>query len=375
MLHSECPPPTKGLIQNIRSRDWDGAKSRILSYPWDAHYRTISGNNSTPLHLVCLYRAPIDVVELLLDANPSALVAQDTEGWTPIHLVLLSGGDENVAMLLIRRGEVPAASIQSRFIGSPLHLACRHGCSISILKQLIAANPLMASTANETGTKPAAFVWHQFVRNPKNERVVRELRTTGGWVRGVNKDDSGILDLLERVTILLQAAKQEDPDAASVLVHDLVSHQSKLGSLSQFLSLAIRFFPEQVAYPDVLGNLALHMIAALSPSRVQLPPSLRAMEHTKDPIDILARAFPSTARTPNLNGEIPLHLALTKGRRTWRTGISTLGEVDPDSLLLRHKNLELYSFQLAAAFPADDELESLGTILELLLTCPHALQC
>jgi ankyrin repeat protein len=375
MKHSECPPPTKGLIQNIRSRDWDGAKSRILSYPWDAHYRTISGNNSTPLHLVCLYRAPIDVVELLLDANPSALVAQDTEGWTPIHLVLLYGGDENVAMLLIRRGGVPAASIQSRFIGSPLHLACRHGCSRSILKQLISANPLMASTANETGTKPAAFVWHQFVRTPKNEHVVRELRNTGGWVQGVGKDDSGILDLLERVTILLQAAKQEDPDAPSILVHDLVSFQSELGSLSQFLSLAIQLFPEQVAHPDVLGNLALHMTAASSPSRVQLPPSLRVMDHTKDPIDILARAFPSTAGTPNRNGEIPLHLALTKGRRTWRTGISTLVDVEPDSLLLRHQHLELYPFQLAAAFPAEDELESLETILELLLGCPHALQC
>ena len=97
-------PPTKTLLQLIRRRDWDGCKYRLLTYPWDAQYRDRSGNNSMPLHLVCLYRAPIEVVTMLVDAHPRALLAQDTEGWTPIHLILLYGGDEEIALLLIRRG-------------------------------------------------------------------------------------------------------------------------------------------------------------------------------------------------------------------------------------------------------------------------------
>jgi ankyrin repeat protein len=74
---------------------------------------------------LCLYREPLDLVELSLEANPDALVAHnDSQGWTPIHLIILYGGNEEIALMLIRRGGALVALLQSPDIGSPLHLAC-----------------------------------------------------------------------------------------------------------------------------------------------------------------------------------------------------------------------------------------------------------
>ena len=403
-------PPTRTLIQHIRRRDWNEARMRILTYPYDAYYKTMSGKSSTPLHLVCLYRAPIDVVELLLEANPSALLAQDAEGWTPIHLVLLYGGDEDIAMMLIRRGGTPAASLLSPYVGSPLHLACRHGSCTRIMDLLLSANQSMATIPNENGTKPAAFVWNHFARDPSNERIIQELRQTGKWkisassmstISTDNRDDeddddidrndrqgiqSSVHDLLHRMVLLIRAAKREDDtcyncEVPSTLVYDLVSFQSQLGDLNQILALIVRLFPNQLEHRDSnSGNHPLH-VAASQPS---LYPRRNAHARQYSPrlidpckmetIEVLLKTFPSAATIPNKKGELPLHLALKQGKRKWDMGISALVDAESDTLLLRDPTTNLHPFQLAAAFPVNDETEAVGTIFQLLMSCPHVLE-
>ena len=373
-------PPTKRLTQQIRRRDWDGARFRILTYPWDAHYKTRSGNNSTPLHLVCLYRAPLFVVELLVDANPKALLAQDTEGWTPLHLVLLYGGEDDICLLLIRRGGAAAASMQSRFVGSPLHLACRHGASLTILKELLAVNMSMATTANETGTKPAAFVWNEFVRNPGNGKILQHMRQLFGGIQvqdGMDDEDyRNVEELLKRISLLLQAAKQEDPEGPLHLIHDLVSHQSSLGDINHFLALAIELYPQQVQTWNDTGDYPLHIAASNPPlARPRFSCARAFLDPHRDSVDLLVQSFPDAARITNRYGHLPIQLALREGRRTWWTGVASLIEAESDTLLIRDSMTRLYPFQLAAAFPAKEEVDSVGTILELLLACPHALLC
>jgi hypothetical protein len=427
-------PPTKTLIEQICDRRWNEARVRILTYPWDAHYkspkpgiatsggtRTNHGEkSSTPLHLVCLYRAPVDVVELLLDANPSALISQDAEGWTPIHLVLLYGGDEEIALLLIRRGGAPAASLPSPYVGTPLHLACRHGSCTKIVEFLLSASPSLAWTPNETGTKPAAYVWNHFARNPANERIMKEFQNMAQWnistsstsatsdakdsfidgrddienVPAARTSSNTVWDLLDRMTLLVQAAKKEIASRdhscggtgttyylSSSLVYDMMSYHSVLGDLSQILALLVRIFPSQAEYCDPLtDNLPLHVAASTPPGSNRCKAgwirqySPRIIDPCKlDVIEILVRSHPSAAARVNKNQDWPLHLALTKGRRTWNTGISVLVEAESDMLLLQDTATRLYPFQLAAAFPVGNETEALGTVLELLLACPHAI--
>jgi hypothetical protein len=76
------PVPTDQLVERIRDRDWEGARQRAVTHPWDARYQTES--NSTALHLVCVYRAPCNVVQMVLDAFSQCHHGDDGEGWTPL---------------------------------------------------------------------------------------------------------------------------------------------------------------------------------------------------------------------------------------------------------------------------------------------------
>ena len=176
-----------------------------------------------------------------------------------------------------------------------------------------------------------------------------------------------------QVTLLLQAAKQDDPDAPSILVHDMVTWESSVGDMSQFLALALSLFPDQAGYCDEEGNYPLH-IAASSQPLSRAPYSPRVCDPYRDPIEILLKAHPSAASTVNPKGALPIHLALAEGRRTWRTGVAALVRANSDSLLIRDPITQLYPYQLAATSVASDDAESVDTILQLLLTCPHALQ-
>ena len=371
MFSLKSKPPTKTLFQHIKQRDWDRARLRTLMYPWDAHYRSPSGNNLTPMHMVCFYRAPIDVVNLILEANPAALLAQDSEGWTPIHLILLYGGDEDIALLLIRRGGTPAASVQSPFAGSPLHLACRHGSSIRIMEELIKANPYVATAENEHGIKPAEILLHQFLKNPKYQRLFQQEAE----IMGEKNNQSAMIELLQKLALLIQAAKGEKMLVDKIHLHDMIRHQSQLGDLTPFLKIAVQVFPDQIERMERKGNSLLHITASIPVvprSKILLR---RPFDMHSDSIEILTRSFPAAASIVNDTGELPLHLALTKGRRTWRTGISILVEANSDALQVRDQRLNLYPFQLASAFPFGDDTESIETIFNLLTACPHALKC
>jgi ankyrin repeat protein len=416
--HRNSFPPTKILNEKIRAREWDTARLRVLSYPWDAFYRSKQMNNATPLHLACLYRAPLDLVELVLDANPQALFCQDSEGWSPLHVILLYGSDDEIALMLIRRGGARAASIQSRSVGSPLHLACRHGCSKEIIAELLRANPAMASTANQYSTKPAKILWHQYSRNPENERLLMELRNNHSQNSLPEIANSSIIDLVDRLALLLRAAKgkhrQEDNDIdnKSALVHDVVvATEATLGDLGQFVSLVVLLYPEQVRSADESGNFPLHKAASNKPSKTAEHDRLRRSvslpsftsigstnanannsntsfpHHDGDPIEVLVQCFPIAARIPNRQGLLPLHLALAKGRRTWRTGIAVMVMAAPEALYERDVETNLFPFQLAAmnfsssnnnsannkAAADHENIEVIETILELLLACPHVM--
>lgn len=378
-------PPTKTLTRHIKRRDWDGARLRTLTYPSDAHYR--KGNALTPMHLVCLYRAPIDLIELLIDANPTALFAQDSEGWTPLHLVILYGGDEETVLLLIRRGGKTAASLQSPFAGSPLHLACRHMASLAILEALVQANIDMATAPNDCGTKPAEVVWTQFLRQHKNFQVFGAIVDQDGNGNDITIDHPAVKDLIDRIKILLAAAKAEGQESGTpydtLRLHDLVSNLSCLGDISPFLDIAVRLYPEQVSITDNDGNYPLHLVVC-NPQRDSV--SRQQQRHQqfnhkpmafipRDPIEVLVSSYPMAASFLDKNGDLPLHLAIKTGQRKWGKGLSSLVEAYSDALERRDRETRLFPFQLAAAFPFGDDEECLGTIFELLVACPHVVLC
>jgi hypothetical protein len=298
----------------------------------------------------------------------------------------MNGHSQEVALLLIRRGGIAAASLQSPFAGSPLHLACLHGSEIQILKELINLHPMMASLPNERGVKPAQILWFHFEKeNRANMHLLELLRAEDSQKNGKEHELAAlkktVKDLFERVRLLVDGVKkQSSANARSStpspsLLWDMVETHSTLGDLSRFLEISVLLFPEQLSVPDKMGgNYPLHL-AALNREPLSDFASRRHGQGgcSKGTIDILVEAFPSAAGRRNHKGEYPLHLALTVGRRTWRTGIASLVKAFPDSLQGRDRGTGLYPFQLAAAFPWGKPEESLETVFQLLVTCPALL--
>lgn len=366
------PVPTDQLVERIRNRDWEGARQRAVTHPWDARYRTYSGSNSTALHLVCVYRAPFHVVEVVLEAYPNAIMATDGEGWTPLHVAFLYGCDESTALFLIKRGGANVASIQSRLVGSPLHVACRHGVSTTVLQELLKANPNMATTANQSGIKPGTLLYYEFAKNPSNEAVVMGLFLN----KPIDTRDARILALTWRVLILLNATTGRDLEDQKPLpllfLHEVVTYQECLG-LGNIIPLAVRLHPEQLSKRDESGNLPLH-IAATTPAEKERQERYGRYQAV-DAVSVLLQAYPQAASTANGSGRLPLHLALGVGKRTWNTGIAKLVEASPRSLMTRDVETHFYPLFLAAAQEENDnDLESLSTVYHLLLAFPPVLQ-
>ena len=318
----------------------------------------------------------MDLIELMIDANPDALLEQDEEGMTPLHLTILYGGDEQTVLLLIRRGGKMAASVQSPQVGSPLHLACRHNTPLSVLEALVQTNIDMATAPNENGAKPAEVVWSQFLRQCKNFQVFDAVVDADDNGNAIRADHPALRDLVERIKILFSAARTEGRQHGQqhyeLKIHDLVSNLSLLGDISPFLDIAVRLYPEQVATTDNHGNFPLHLVACNPRTGPTLDPKFRPVSFIpRDPIEVLAASFPIAASIPGQHGDLPLHLALKNGQRKWGEGLSSLVQAFPFALERRDRETGLFPFLLPAAFPVGSELESFNTIFQLLVACPH----
>ncbi|KAG7356213.1 ankyrin repeat domain protein [Nitzschia inconspicua] len=385
--------PTPTLFEQIQQRDWVAARQRLLEFPSDAEYRPPPGRNQvTLLHWSCLHRAPLDVIVLVVDANPDALLTQDSVGFTPLHTAIAQGGSEEVVVMLIQRGGIMGSSIQSPRLGSPLCLACRHGMSVTVLSELIKSNPAMATLANENGLKPSHMLWFDFERRhgyllPLLHGV--EAETGQGSSRKRSRYEiSGnpeINELMERLSVLLRGIQQTDPNdiVKSSFICDIVESQPSLGNMSKFLQIAVVQRPEELSFRDErTGNFALHLAASM-PRQPEFSHvsnrhyALNTSRPFKDTIEILVHEFPMAAHVRNFEGHFPLHLALCEGRRTWKTGVASLIKASIEPLQRRERRTGLYPFQLAAmsaAYPCGESAEeALETIFQLLLACPHVL--
>lgn len=367
--HQREGTPTASLMRCIQHKDWDEARKRIRLYPQDAEYRS-RGNRKSTLHLALMNRAPHDIVERLVDAWPTALYQQDTEGWTPLHVSILYGSEEETTILLIRRGGRIGACLHSRYCGSALHLACRHGCSNAVLKELLRVSPNQVRVSNEAGATPANLMWKTFVR----QHSVRE--------------PSEAQILLEQLSLLLDGSNglpletRPYPSLSRVM-----EFQNRFADGTDFVSLLLRFHP--AALQD-LGRFPLHRAAAYVVFKDKgafgsiegfVSPSA-----PRDPLCVLVeRLPPSAAGTMDHFGRMPLHFAVSDGQRRWRTGhLAELVQACPEACLHVDPVTGLFPFQLAAVPQSEPprlccpQLEVrrdklvLETIFELLRVCPEA---
>jgi ankyrin repeat protein len=119
------------LYQHIENKDWDAALGRLESTPVEAKTwvsrREYSSDKTRwrllPLHAVCIFRAPLALLEALIEVFPDGPKMKDDQGMLPIHLACRNGASKGVVLTLLsafpesyavqdRKGRVPADLVE-----------------------------------------------------------------------------------------------------------------------------------------------------------------------------------------------------------------------------------------------------------------------
>lgn len=120
------------LYRCIEGKDWDGALSRLELAPIEAKTwvsRRETGNDKLrwrllPVHAVCIFRAPLALIEALIEVYEDGPKMKDDQGMLPIHLACRNGASKGVVLTLLqafpealdvrdRKGRLPVDLVQA----------------------------------------------------------------------------------------------------------------------------------------------------------------------------------------------------------------------------------------------------------------------
>jgi hypothetical protein len=377
------------LVKSIRCCDWPAVRRRLRLCPADANSRIVKHNLATPLHLCCVFRAPYDIITLLVQLYPQALLHQDTEGWTPLHVNLLYGTDEDTTLFLIHAGGAPAC-VQSKFVGAPLHLACRHGSSARALRALVLQRPDVVTHRTLSGGYPANLLFRSFLRVSRSITMSGVHRTTEDAAAAAEALEWEFVRQLDMFEIASHGKKHlvkactTTRNSKRPHLRDVIIFQNEYATETNYLLMAMKLYTNTAAaemVDDVTGPLPLHVAArypvrtmpAQWPHKVPVP-----LEPLKSLIQMCPKQFAVACKRTDSSGRLALHMALDQGRRGWSQGIEALVMRAPESLLKDDPVTGLLPFQLAAAATSAEpeskgsSAETTETIYRLLLACPHA---
>jgi len=98
------------LYRAIENKDWDAALLRLEMAPEEAKTwvsRREPGTEKTrwrllPLHAVCIFRAPLALIEALIETYDEGPQMKDDQGMLPVHLACRNGASKGVVLTLLR---------------------------------------------------------------------------------------------------------------------------------------------------------------------------------------------------------------------------------------------------------------------------------
>ena len=373
-----------GLITLIRQRSWEEVllmcqqRSDVILTEVMKKGRRLK-SNSSPIHLACLYRAPTRVIRIILQIFcinskehifddkkfNDLLIIQDEQGWTPLHIAILYGVEDDALLLIIQacvQLENDVLLMKNHMGWTPLLLALRYGSSTCIIRALLEADTNSISISNMCGTSPLFMRWYAW------EKLQKDTGNTGTSI-SFHVDDltksstlnGALRRCWEDMMYLLKAASfHQDINTKKREVANKVSkeqinrpfedmnlwqlfmlHSSiKNGAPIDFIKLVMKMHPEQVERPDWGGNTPLHIAAGTEPFT-------RCEEYAKL-INELVEAFPQAAAKLNTLNRFPLNILLENGA-TWDNGVESVFRAAPDVVSTRDSSSRMFPFMVSAS--------------------------
>lgn len=206
-MHIPHPFPDFGRNQLnvfLLEEDWNGAiveceSRRREAKMWSTRSsfsNSASNSNFLPLHVACSRRAPLNVVDAILQAHPRAVeMTETTFKRLPLHIACQFEAHPDIIELLLTHN--PQGSLQPDNLARlPIHYACSNGAHPEVVKLLLASNPMSAMFADGDGWNALHIACHFGV----NTEAIREiLRVCPESVLSITRKGSTPLKLANRV--------------------------------------------------------------------------------------------------------------------------------------------------------------------------------
>lgn len=124
-----------------------------------------------PLHVACSFGAPLEVVELLAERCPGALAARDIKKQTPLHAACESQALPDVIEYLVRmRPEALSETACSSGVygQTPLHIACGYAAPFGSVSLLLHSHPQAARETDKDGRVPLHLACCHYLYKAQN---------------------------------------------------------------------------------------------------------------------------------------------------------------------------------------------------------------
>jgi Ankyrin repeats (3 copies) len=150
------------LCTLIEKRKWKAAVARVVSDPLSAERDLkvmtrggfMASTGMSPLHYACERKPPVQLVRVLIDAFPFAVLTRAMPGGClPLHIACTWGASPEIveALLTADHGSV---KVKDELGNVPLHSACFSGADIRIVAMLLTADGKSVVARNHQGSRP-----------------------------------------------------------------------------------------------------------------------------------------------------------------------------------------------------------------------------
>jgi ankyrin repeat protein len=330
----------------------------------------------------------------MLKAAPDAVIRQNIDGETALHLAC-GASSEEVQELIIESCPVAAGMVDNDG-ETPLHLAVISGASLSVICQLVKANPYTVMRPNHRNRTP----FDNLSRSYKNARSLKQLEDNpldmfddyqkallflrvAAWCCGVFLSGEGSGEGSEIPHVL-------GPPAPLFLSHVPRGYRclplhvvSWIHCPRALVKTLVTFYSDQCLVRDSFGSTPLCLAAAAStredPEEYDYAEESgdESGDEGRDPqtkptqsvMNIILTANRKAAEIPNIQGRLPLAIALENGKAFEE--VLPLIQAYPRSLVIKDPTTGLYPFMTAAAvIPTKRHPSLLSTVYDLLRMQP-----
>jgi ankyrin repeat protein len=286
------------LIAAVRHPDMKVVKILYDFYPRMAYTRDNDGD--LPLHYAARCTQSIEMIQYLLQANPSATKVKGESDLIPLQCAIYNQHPpsryEIVKKLL--QADVNSAEIINPDGDTALHLAVELECDVDVLRLLISANPAAVSTANDVGMLPLHMACFPRRNTTEIVKIVEELLLV--YPDGVHVENS---EMFLPVHIAAQYSTVDvlkllinlHPESVTTVASDgsgTPLHRAIDGHNEAVVNYLCNTFPNCLKIPDGQGYLPLHVAAGCDNINM---------------LKVVYHLYPDAIKTFSGDGRLPLH--------------------------------------------------------------------